>query len=122
MHGNRDVVSDRAVGSVFVVVSTPIFQLFTSVGKVHEPMRVQALGPELAVERLDEAVVRGLAGPREVQRDIVGIGPKVEVSRHEFAAVIDANGLRIADPATDLLQRLLDVLAAVSEAGIGRRT
>ncbi|ASP23449.1 hypothetical protein ANTHELSMS3_05069 (plasmid) [Antarctobacter heliothermus] len=28
----------------------PIFQLFAGVGKAHEPMRVQALCPELAVE------------------------------------------------------------------------
>ena len=51
MHGDRDVVSDRAVRSVFVVVSTPIFQLFAGVGKAHEPVGVQAFRPELAVER-----------------------------------------------------------------------
>lgn len=58
--GDRDVVSDRAVGSVFVVVSTPILQLFAGVGKAHEPVGVQAFRSELAVERLDEAVVGGL--------------------------------------------------------------
>jgi len=80
MHGNRDVVSDRAVGSVFVVVSTPVFQLFSGVGKAHEPMHVQAFRPELRIKCLDESVVRRFPRPREVQRDIVGIGPEVKVA------------------------------------------
>lgn len=63
MHGDRDVVSDRAVGTILVVVSTPTFQLFTGVGKAHEPMGVQAFRAELAVECFDEPVVRGFSGP-----------------------------------------------------------
>ena len=43
-------------------------------------MSVQALRPQLAVERLDEAVVGRLAGPREVQGDVVGIGPQVKIT------------------------------------------
>ena len=62
MQGDRDVISDRTMRSVLVVVSTPSLQFFLRVCKAHEPVRVQAFGPELAVERLDEAVVRGLAG------------------------------------------------------------
>ena len=42
MQGDRDVVSDRAVGSVLVVVPTPILELFAGVGKAHEPVRVPA--------------------------------------------------------------------------------
>ena len=66
MQGNRDVVSDRAVGPDLVVVPTRIIQFFSGVGKAHEPVRVQAFGPELRIERLDEAVVGGLARPGEV--------------------------------------------------------
>jgi len=87
MHGDRDVVSDRAVRSVLVVVSTPILQLFAGVGKAHEPVGIQALGPELAVERLDEPIVGGFAGPREVQNDVVGIGPEIEIPGDELTAV-----------------------------------
>lgn len=54
MHGDRDVVSDCAVGSVFLIVSTPILQLFAGICKAHEPVGVQTLRPQLAVERLDE--------------------------------------------------------------------
>jgi len=42
------------VRPLFVVVSTPDFQLFASVLQVQEPVRVQALAAQLAVERLDE--------------------------------------------------------------------
>lgn len=45
------------MGSVFVVVSTPILQLFLGIRKAHEPVRVQALRAELAVERVDEPVI-----------------------------------------------------------------
>ena len=61
MYGNRDVVSDRAVGSDLIVVSSPILQLFSGICKAHEPMRVQAFRTELPVESFDEAIVRWLA-------------------------------------------------------------
>lgn len=50
MYVDLDVVSDRAVGSVLVVVPTPIVQLFAGIRKAHEPLGVQAFRPELAVE------------------------------------------------------------------------
>ena len=93
MHRDRDVVSDRAVRSNLVVVSAPSFQLFAGVGKAHEPVGVQAFRPQLAVERLDEAVVGRLAGPGEVQGDVVGIGPEIEVAGDELAAVVDPDRL-----------------------------
>ena len=51
MHGDRDLITDRTVGPVLVVVPTPILQLFAGAGKAHEPVGVQAFRPELAVER-----------------------------------------------------------------------
>ena len=51
MHGDRDVKSDRAVEPVRGVVPTPILQLFASVGKAHEPLGIQAFGPEFSIER-----------------------------------------------------------------------
>ena len=96
MDGGRDVVPDRAVGADLVVVPTPSIQLFPAVGKAHEPVRVQALGPELRIERLDEAVIRRFPGAREVQRDVVRISPQVEIAGDEFAAIIHADCTRVA--------------------------
>ncbi len=45
------------MGTDLVVVSTPSLQFRPGVGKAHVPVRVQALGSELAVERFDEGVM-----------------------------------------------------------------
>lgn len=47
----------------FVIVLAPILYLFQGVGKAKEPVGVETLLPEASVERLDERVVGGLAGP-----------------------------------------------------------
>lgn len=64
-----------------VIVSTPILHLRTRVVKAHEPMGVQALGAELAVETFDVAVVGRLASPGEVEHHALMVGPQVEVAR-----------------------------------------
>jgi hypothetical protein len=53
--GNRGLVADCPVRSILVVVLAPILQLFTGVGKGQEPMRVQALGAQAAVEGFNES-------------------------------------------------------------------
>lgn len=122
MYGNRDVVSDRAVGSVFVVVSAPSLQLFAGICKAHEPIGVQALRAQLDVERFDEAVVCRLSWPGEIQDDRIGISPEIEVARDELAAIINPDRLRIADLIADLFQRLDDVLPAIAEPCIASGT
>ncbi|MDR6955784.1 hypothetical protein J2X65_005167 [Ancylobacter sp. 3268] len=51
-----------AVRASLVVVSTPSVHLHPRVVRAHEPVGVQALRPELAVEALDEALSVGLPG------------------------------------------------------------
>lgn len=53
---DRGLVTDRAVKPDFVGVSTPSPHLGLRVVKAHEPVGVQALGSELAVEAFDEGV------------------------------------------------------------------
>ena len=47
MQGDRDVISDGAVGSFLIVVPTPSLQFSLCVRKTYEPVRVQAFRPEL---------------------------------------------------------------------------
>jgi hypothetical protein len=68
-------------------------------------VRVNAVGPHAAVERLGERVVRRFAGAREVQGDALRISPHIEIARDELTALIDPKGLRIADPTVDALRR-----------------
>ena len=69
------LVANRAVRPNLVVVSTPSLNLGPGIVKAHEPVRVQALRPELTVEGLDKAVVGRLARPREVEHDALLIRP-----------------------------------------------
>ncbi len=57
--------SDSAVGADLVVVPAPFRHLRPGIVKAEEPVGVQALGPELAVDGLDEGIVRGLSRPAE---------------------------------------------------------
>ena len=72
----------------------PSSQLFAGVDRSHEPVRVQTLRSQLAVERLDEPIVRGLAWPREVQRDLIGISPQANPAnlRHNAIFLRNRNG------------------------------
>lgn len=119
MHGNQDLIPDCRMRAILIVVSTPSLQLFARICKGQEPMRVQALSPKLAVEGLDEAVVGRFSGPREVQGDVVGVGPKVEVTRDELAAIIDPDRFGVASSLADTLQRLNHILTAIGETCVG---
>lgn len=55
-------LTDSAVGSVSVVALAPIFQLFPSIGKAHEPMGAQAFRPQFSVEGPMNALSVGLPG------------------------------------------------------------
>ncbi|MET4690198.1 hypothetical protein ABIA22_006563 [Sinorhizobium fredii] len=90
----------------------------TGVVKAQEPVRVQALRPELAVERLDKGIVGRLAWSREVQLDVALIGPQIEVAGDELAALIDPDRLRIAYGSACHVQCGYDILAPVAEARI----
>jgi len=118
---DRNLITDRAVRPKLVVVLTPILHLFTGVRKRQKPMRVQALRPELAVERFNEAIVRWLAWPGKVQRHVIGIGSQVKISRDEFAAVVDSDRPRISDLAAGPFERLYYVFSAIGEPRIGSR-
>ena len=61
--GNRGLVADCPMRPNLVVVLAPILQLFARVGKRQEPVRVEALGSQTAIERFDERVVGWLARP-----------------------------------------------------------
>lgn len=92
-----------------VVVSAPSLQLFGRIRKRQEPVGVQALGPEAAVEGFNERVVGRLAGPGEFQGDATGLGPQVQVSGDELSTLIDPDRLRIAWATARPVQGLDDV-------------
>ncbi|MBG6203045.1 hypothetical protein IWQ48_004202 [Labrenzia sp. EL_13] len=96
-------------------MSSPIPHLFGSVRKAQEPVRIQALGPEPAVEGLNEGVVRRFSRPGEVKRDASSIGPQIEIPGDELRALIDPDRLWIANLRTDDLQGSHRPLASMAE-------
>ncbi len=66
------------MGPVSIVVYPPSFNELPSVSEGEEPVLVQALVSEPAVEALDEGVLDRLAGLDEAQSDAPFIGPLVK--------------------------------------------
>ena len=121
MQLNRDVLADPAVWSFLVVVSALILNLRSCVVKAHEPVRIQAFAPELAVEGFDERIVRRLSGSPEVKGDTVRVGPEIEIAGDELASLVNADRLRITDLRTCSFQSHHHVLRSVAETGIDDR-
>lgn len=83
-------------------------------------MCIQALAAELAVERLDECVVGGLAWSGKVECNVTLIGPEIEIARHELAALVDPDCLREANLAANPFKHL-DNISTEIEAHFSRR-
>src|ERR1700712_1507211 len=76
-----------------------------------EPLFVQALVPELAVEALDVAVLHGPSRLDQDVADCVGVGPAHEGTARELRAVVGAHGQRVAPEDGRLVKQPRDVLA-----------
>ena len=97
---DRGFVADRAVRSLLVVVSTPSLAFSARIVEAHEPMRIQAFRPELAVEGFDEGIVGWLAWAGEVERYTTLVRPQVQIARHELGPLSTriAVGIRTGRP------------------------
>lgn len=84
-------------------------------------MRVEAFGPELAIERLDIAVVRRLARSGEVERHAALIGPEIEIARDELGALVNPDGVREAMLPANLLKYINNIRPSEVEPDIQRR-
>ena len=104
-----------AVGPYLVVVDAPLADDHPGLRERLEPVLVQALVAELAVEALDVAVLHGPPGLDQDMADTVLVRPGHEGSAGEFRAVVGANGQRVAPKARRLIQHARDVLARDTE-------
>src|SRR6185437_7011972 len=114
-------VANCAVRAHLIVVSTPSLAFSPRLVEAQEPVGVQALGAELAVQALDESVVGRLAWPAEVQCDVVHEGPQVELLADELGPVVETDGLGIAKLARDALECFDDIAATEVLPHIDRR-
>lgn len=73
------LLAQRAVRSYLVVVSPLSFAFGPGVAQAEEPVGVQQLSPDSAVEGLGEGVVRRLSRPAEVHDEAVLPGPEIDL-------------------------------------------
>ena len=119
----RGQASQGAVWTLTIVVNPPRFDLVLRVGQTHEPVLFQAFGPQPAVERLDQSVIRGPSWPTEVQAYVAQVRPLIETLRCELAPVVDTDLLGertsfVPDP----VERSGNVIAAQPLADLDRQT
>ena len=80
---HRDLVVDRAVWSVFIVPSSTNLAFRARIVQRQEPVLVEALAADLAVEGFHEGIVRWLASPREAERCAVASHSWIEIPGDE---------------------------------------
>ena len=73
-----------------IVVHAPGLDDLTRVSQAEEPVLVQALVAESAVETLDVGILIRLARVDEVQPDAAGVGPRIERPADELGPVVPA--------------------------------
>lgn len=104
-----------------VVVVPPSVHLRLRIGQVLEPVHVQALVAQAAVQGLHVGVVDRLSRPRELQCDLVGASPRIDRSTRELAAIVTVHALRYATPGRGLAKRMNDILTAEAAARRDRK-
>ena len=109
--GRRDA-SATAVRSDLVVVAAPLGEDVAGLSQRREPVLVEALVPELAVEALDVAVLHGSARLDQQVLDAVLLRPCDEGPAGELRTVVGAHRPRVAAEPRSLIQHAHDVGAA----------
>ncbi len=61
---------------------------------------------------VDGGVIRSVAGPGEVRRDVARFGPQIEVAGDEATAIVDPDRLRLTILSADPFGRLNQVFLA----------
>ena len=64
-----------------IVVVPPRIQRLLQFGQVQKPMQREAFASQRALEGFDERIVHRLAGPAELERDVLQVCPVIQRSR-----------------------------------------
>ncbi len=88
---------DAAYGAMrpqVVVLMTPVIDKETGFFEGTEPVLVEAVIAEGAVERLDEGVLDGLTGLDVIEVNLAPLSPEVKRLARELRAVVTGDGTR----------------------------
>ena len=92
----RRFAADRTVWTHLIVVSTPSLAFSSCFVEAEEPVCVQTLDSELAVQKFDEGIVGRLARTTEVERHTLQEHPQIELLAYELGAIVQSDRLEIA--------------------------
>jgi hypothetical protein len=114
----RRAAREAAVRPDGVVVAPPALDQLAGVREAEEPLLVEALVPQPAVEALHVRVLHRLAGADELEADAAALRPGQEGAARELRAVVahDPRGQR--PPPGEAVQRLGD--ATARQRGVDR--
>ena len=99
------------MGTLFVVVLSPLVNPLLGICHAEEPVLVQTLLPEAAIERFDVCILCGLSWAAEVKLHVVEVSPPVQRLRNELRSIVHADRGRLATLLRDRLQNLNHVVA-----------
>jgi hypothetical protein len=108
----RRDAADGAVRPHLVLVAAPARDLLPGLVQRLEPLLVQALVSELAVEALDVGVLRGLAGVVDQVLDAAAVGPGHEGAAGELRPLVGTDGPWVASELSHRVEHPCHVLAA----------
>ena len=117
----RRFIADRAVRTKLIIIATPSLAFLAGLVEALQPVRVQALGPEPAIQALNERVISGPPWTREVKRKAANKRPQIEITTGELRAAVDMNRSRTTDIANSLLQARYDISALEGMSDVTRR-
>lgn len=95
-----------------VVFTSPVFDLFLGVLKRQKPVDVKALVAKRAVKRFDKGFVGRPTGTREVEGEVMLVGPLVKDPADALASIIGLYPFGDAMTSRKLLHNGHDLLAS----------
>lgn len=109
---------ERAVGSLFVVIFTPMLKFLSSMFQRKEDFRVQTFIAQLRVEALNESILQRLAWADKVQHHSVVIGPGVQDPAAKLRPVVHCDRLGQAAKEGQPFQTIHYLLSTRGPAGL----
>ena len=114
--GPRRQIAERRVRPSGIVVVPPTFEPGSGVVHRSEPRGIQALGPEARIARRDRRMIRGLAGSREVEFDVVPVRPLIQDPPGKLRASVTPDGVGLAPGLHEAIQDLHHLLRPKARA------
>jgi hypothetical protein len=80
--------------ALVIVMLAKLPELVPRILQRREPLHIQTLVSQTAIETLDESVLHRMAWPNKAQLHVIGNGPSLQRTTGKFTAIVHGNALR----------------------------